>query len=543
MSDLLRLEALAGELAAAGNAAGEVAALSLATAVAADLQQLGVARRCAAAAAARAARSGLLATRLHAQYAAAVAAWGAGDRAAAQRHLLAAFDQFARDRPVLGASDARAAVEVHARDVVDLAMRVALDDPRPWNLLMWMERARAGSTVPRGAAPVVDETVADQLAELRSVAAQLTRAEVDGTSAGDLRARQAALERALRDRWLREAGDGDAPAIARLRLGEVREALAGRQLVSVAAAGGELVAVVLDGRRSSVVRLGPAAAVRRAAESAAAAFRGLTVTRSRGGGTALEAARRRLAEDAVAELDARVVAPLELRDRPLVMVVPAMLHSIPWAGLPSLRGHPLTLAPSVHWWVDAARRPLANHRGHVLVAAGPRLQTAEAEAAAVAACHPRTHVLSGEAATVHAVVEGMADAELTHVVAHGHFRHDNPLWSTIELADGPLPVYELELIDHTPPLMVLASCDSGVGGPRGGDQLLGLSQTLLRMGTRSIVASVNLVPDVPATTAALVALHVDLARGIEPSVSLASRPYDDPLDDPVAACFVTLGAG
>ena len=38
MSELLRLEALAGELAAVGNASGEVAALSLATAVAADLR-------------------------------------------------------------------------------------------------------------------------------------------------------------------------------------------------------------------------------------------------------------------------------------------------------------------------------------------------------------------------------------------------------------------------------------------------------------------------------------------------------------------------
>ena len=152
-------------------------------------------------------------------------------------------------------------------------------------------------------------------------------------------------------------------------------------------------------------------------------------------------------------------------------------------------------------------------------------------------------MLTGASATTRAVTEGLVGASLAHIVAHGRFRHDNPLWSTIELADGPLSVYELELIDHTPPVMVLASCDSGVGGPRGGDQLLGLSQTLLRMGTRSIVASVNLVPDDPTTTTALVALHEDLARGVEPSASLATRVYDDPLDDLAAACFVTLGLG
>ena len=149
--------------------------------------------------------------------------------------------------------------------------------------------------------------------------------------------------------------------------------------------------------------------------------------------------------------------------------------------------------------------------------------------------------MTGEAATTQAVTDGLAGASLAHIVAHGRFRHDNPLWSTIELADGPLSVYELELLEHTPPVMVLASCDSGVGGPRGGDQLLGLSQTLLRMGTRSIVASVNLVPDDPTTTDGPRRPARGSRGGIEPSASLASRVYDDPLDDLAAACFVTLG--
>jgi CHAT domain-containing protein len=230
----------------------------------------------------------------------------------------------------------------------------------------------------------------------------------------------------------------------------------------------------------------------------------------------------------------------------IVLVLPADLHAVPWRALPSLRGRAITLAPSVRWWLDASRLSATRtgtRTGQVLVAAGPRLEVADAEALAVAACHRGATVLAGESATTRAVTDGLVGAPLAHIVAHGRFRHDNPLWSTIELADGPLSVYELELLDHTPPVMVLASCDSGVGGPRGGDQLLGLSQTLLRMGTRSIVASVNLVPDDPTTTTALVALHEDLAKGVEPSASLSTRVYDDPLDDIAAACFVTLGYG
>jgi hypothetical protein len=326
--------------------------------------------------------------------------------------------------------------------------------------------------------------------------------------------------------------------------------------VSVAGVGGELVAVVITARSSLIVGLGPIAAMRQAAERATAAFRGLVATRTRGAGVAVEVSRRRAAREAVDELERRLVEPLGLACHDIVMVVPAELHAVPWRALPSLRGRAVTLAPSVRWWLDASRSKssrsksgqsksgqAANGRrpGRVLVAAGPRLETADAEAAAVAACHPGARLLAGESATTRAVVDGLDEAPLAHIVAHGRFRHDNPLWSTIELSDGPLSVYELELLDHTPPVMVLASCDSGVGGPRGGDQLLGLSQTLLRMGTLSIVASVNLVPDDPTTTTALVALHEDLARGIEPSASLAGRVYDDPLDDLAAACFVTLG--
>ncbi len=327
--------------------------------------------------------------------------------AAARRHLVAAFEALERDRVTLGASDARAAIEVHARDVVDLAMRVALDDPRPWNLLTWMERARAGTALPRPAVSSVPSAVADELAELRSVAVELTRAELDGSPSEELRSRQAGLERSLHDRWMRESPQtADAPA-TRLRLGDLRESLGGRELVSIAGAGGELVAVVITRRHSAVVGLGPIAEMRKAAERATAAFRGLATTRTRGAGTAVEAGRRRAARDAVDELERRLVEPLALTAHDIVWSCPAELHAVPWRALPSLRGRAVTLAPSVRWWFDtsrslpvepADRRVGGRHGGRradVLVAAGPRLEVADAEAVAVAACHRDARVLTG----------------------------------------------------------------------------------------------------------------------------------------------------
>ena len=79
------------------------------------------------------------------------------------------------------------------------------------------------------------------------------------------------------------------------------------------------------------------------------------------------------------------------------------------------------------------------------------------------------------------------------------FRHDNPLWSTIELDDGQLTVYELERLGRVPPTVVLATCESGVGGDRGGTQLHGLAGTLLTMGARTIVAAIGALPDTAET--------------------------------------------
>ncbi len=100
----------------------------------------------------------------------------------------------------------------------------------------------------------------------------------------------------------------------------------------------------------------------------------------------------------------RLVEPLGLTAHDIVMVVPAELHAVPWRALPSLRGRAVTLAPSVRWWFDTSRSPgparsARTRNGRravdVLVAAGPRLDVADAEAVAVGACHRNARVLDG----------------------------------------------------------------------------------------------------------------------------------------------------
>jgi hypothetical protein len=324
-------------------------------------------------------------------------------------------------------------------------------------------------------------------------------------------------------------------------LNELKGVIGEAQVVSISISAKRLIAVVADRRRTRMHTLGALADVVDSSARATNALRAMAVAPD--GAGAVIAARQRAFAAAAESLDARLLRPLNLVARHVVLVVPAELHALPWAALPSLRDRSFTLAPSVRWWIAAASSERSPVRSAVVVA-GPRLAEAEAEARGVAACHRRATVLTGDEATVANVGRSMAKHDVAHFVAHGHFRHDNPLWSTIELVDGQLTVYELERLGRVPPTVVLATCESGAGSARGGAQLHGLAGTLLTMGARTIVAAIGALPDTIETRHAMVDLHRDLVEGLSASASLArQRSATGDGFRLTAAGLVTLGVG
>src|SRR5690606_26670031 len=97
-------------------------------------------------------------------------------------------------------------------------------------------------------------------------------------------------------------------------------------------------------------------------------------------------------------------------------------------------------------------------------------------------------------------------AELAHFAAHCEFRADNPLFSNLQLADGPLTVYDLERLRRPPRQLVFAACESGRSAVAPGDELMGLSAAVLALGTRGLVAGVVEVPD-GSTAELMLVLH------------------------------------
>jgi CHAT domain-containing protein len=233
----------------------------------------------------------------------------------------------------------------------------------------------------------------------------------------------------------------------------------------------------------------------------------------------------------------------ELGDGPVVVVPPGRLRAVPWTLMPSLRDRIVTVAPSVSTWLRARRkRPPARRR--VALVVGPGLATGGAEVVQLRSRYPGAMLLGQGSATAEQVLSALDGAWLAHIAAHGTFRADNPLFSSIQLDDGPLTVHDFERLGRAPHWLVLSSCDSGVAAAVGADELLGLVSSLVPLGAVGIVASVVPVND-PAAVPLMLALHDYLQEGATlPGALLAARQATsgDPLADATAFSFIALGA-
>ncbi len=119
-----------------------------------------------------------------------------------------------------------------------------------------------------------------------------------------------------------------------------------------------------------------------------------------------------------------------------------------------------------------------------------------------------------------------------------------PLFSSLRLADGPLTVYDLERLRTPPDVLVLSACDGARNGVTGGDELVGLAATLIRMGARTLVAPLVPISD-RASLPLSVDLHRQLARGASGPDALAwarARQAEDDESTAARAAFVALGA-
>ena len=493
--------------------------------------------------AARTRRSGPAAVRARAWLAEALLRRADGRRAAAQSALRAGLRIVENHQATFGATDLRAHASVHRVSLTGSGLRMSLEDRRPREVLWWAERGRASALLLRPAHPPDDEELARDLADLRSTMAEIDEARQAGRPTDAGIRRQVLLERRIRDRG-RTLEAGVEPRRMSHTQADLVAALDDHGLIEFVHSEGHVHAVTVSGGRFRLHALGPLDALRQPLAHVPFALRRLAQPRA---GEAGRVAAGEVLRRAAAGLDDLLLRPLrnEIRDRPLVVVPPGQLQSVPWSILPSCRGRPVTVSPSATLWLRAVCQPAPEPRSDVVVVAGPGLPGATAEAETIAGLHPGSRLLSGADATVAAVAACMDGAALVHLAAHGNLRPDNPLFSSLTLADGPFTVYELERLRRPPHHLVLAACDTGRSQVVAGEELLGFGAALLGGATTTLIAPIVPIDDAQ-TVALMEAFHRGLRSGRRPAPALAAAQQGLDAADPAAAAaaaFVCLGAG
>jgi tetratricopeptide (TPR) repeat protein len=447
------------------------------------------------------------------------------------------LDILAEHQRTLGATELRAAVTTHGRELAAIGLRAALrrgDGPR---LLVWSERWRATVQAVPPASPPEDAELGRDLTALREVCRQLDSDVLAAPLAAALRRERTRLEAGVRTRVLRTPGAASA-RVPPLAVPPLLEALGGAVLAELIELDGVLHAVTV---RRSGIRLhavGPAG--RAAGEVGYARFLLRRLADERPvpeAAEALDGAGRRLQESLLGP------AAAELGSGQVVIVPPGRLNAVPWGLLPALQGQSVSVSPSAAAWLRASTA--ATPPGRVTLAGGPGLGAAKAELALLARRYPGATVLADGRATAARVLGALDGAWIAHVAAHGTFRADNPLFSSLQLDDGPLTVYDLERLGRAPHRLVLSSCESGRAAPAGTDELLGLASSLMPMGTVGIVAAVVPVHD-RITPAIMDSLHehVALGAGLPDALRLARMAAvatADPATMATACSFLAMG--
>ena len=473
-------------------------------------------------------------------------------------------------RSMLGSSELRAQTTAHGAELANLGQRHALRLGRPRLMLAWSERWRAVALSVPPVRPHGDERWQADLAAMRDVSSRLSRASSLGLRSASLNHEQHRLERAVRARALRTLGTGRRNAarssIAGFDVPGLLAELGDDRLLEIVDIGGELHVLVCGSGKVRRFAAGTAERatrdvrfarfmLRRVAYGPAVPPSGEISDRLTRMGGALE--RALLGE-----------AGEHLGDGDVIVVPPGQLQAVPWGLLPRLRSRALSVAPSAASWLRA-RRAGVDVRGAdadvpdagadnqaaadvqnatanpVVLIRGPGLASRGAEVPQLAADYSGAVVLGDGTATAARVLGAIDGARLVHIAAHGIFRADSPLFSALQLDDGPLTVYDLERLRRGPHHLVLSSCDSGVVAPAGADEVLGLASSLIPLGTAGIVASVVPVNDV-AVVPLMVALHRELRGGASLAEALRDARRASESDAIALATgwsFICLGAG
>ncbi len=391
------------------------------------------------------------------------------------------LDAVDEQRRTFGSAELRASSTVHGDELARLATRRA-SRVSSRSLLWWSERWRANALIQPPVRPPEDPELVAALAALRDNGRRLAEARLSHAPTAGLEAARTKLEQSVRQFHHQLPGLPGADDGA-FDLDRLIEKLGDRAFVELVNVDNRLHAVVVANRTVRRYPLGDADRALALVESVRFGLRHAARGRPAPLGTLPDRLQAALLGDAARAMP----------DGPVIISPTSRLHAVPWSILPALRDVPVSTVPSAALWLRAER--VQPRTGPPVFIAGPAMESGGAEVTTLAARRPGARVLRDGTATVDGCLSALENASVAHIAAHGHFRIDSPLFSTLEVDDGALTVHDFGRLDHAPHRLVLSACESGVMAPVGSGELLGFAAALLSLGTVGVVSSVVVVND------------------------------------------------
>ncbi|MET0697731.1 MAG: CHAT domain-containing tetratricopeptide repeat protein [Acidimicrobiia bacterium] len=464
-----------------------------------------------------------------------------GNARGSTRAIEAGFKAIRDYRLTLGAADLRSHAAAQGLDLAVLAIEHGVASGSPWQVLKAVESWRAESSQVASVRPPSDPELTRLLSELRRTSAEIREAAMAGGTTQPLILQEARIEHEIKMLSRRLRGSGHARATLPTNRDDIVDRLGDRRLISYFKYHEEIHAVTVY--RGSIGLERVVEADRASDEVSSLLFSLTRLAHGAGSPRSLEAASVSV-DQSLDQLREWLLDPFVSNGEAITVVPTAALHRLPWPALDP--GRILTVVPSLESWVIASSS-IAELRANPTAAlvAGPDLPGAVQEVSRIARLYETHRRRTGRNARADLVLQDIEGSDVAHLAAHGTFRFDNPSFSSLQMHDGPLTVYDFEQIKTPPAVMVLSSCDTAVTKVVAGDELLGLSSALIGIGVSSLVAPVVPIDD-EASTDLMVALHRGLVGGDPTPVALAKAIFRaDPDDDPgkaLRSSFVVFGA-
>ncbi len=227
------------------------------------------------------------------------------------------------------------------------------------------------------------------------------------------------------------------------------------------------------------------------------------------------------------KLYTKLFKPLEVfvGKRDLVVVPVGATHYVPFHALRSgekylIETREVVNSPSAAVWLFLTRKPTRTVQTALLIGfADERIPLVNQEISALQKIFPEATAFTSEKANFLNYKQNAPDFDILHLACHGQFRPENPLFSSLHLADGFITVRDICAQKLNAELVTLSACETGLNKIFAGDEILGLARGFLSAGAKSLVLSLWTVND-EATVRLMKDFYTNLQRGEKVSASL-----------------------